>query len=109
MTNTIATRSVSNYLQMPMTRMENSPVNAFIKRVEDEEDEVESGEKQGWTGDWGEAEWRLYGEWQRFPFGKKRGLLIYLTFFPFFPRSVCNQSKTWWKFLGPKQNVPRIA
>lgn len=53
MTNTIATRSVSNYLQMPMTRMENSSLNAFIKRVEDEEDEVESGEKQGWTGDWG--------------------------------------------------------
>jgi hypothetical protein len=47
MTNTIATRSVSNYLQMPMTRMENSSLNVFIKRVEDEEDEEESGEKQG--------------------------------------------------------------
>jgi hypothetical protein len=53
MTNTIATRSVSNYLQMTMTRMENSSLNAFIKGGEDEVDEVESGEKQGWTGDWG--------------------------------------------------------
>jgi len=24
-------------------------------------------------GTGGEAEWRLYGEWQRFPFGKKEG------------------------------------
>jgi hypothetical protein len=94
---------------MPMMRMENSSLNAFIKRVEDEEDEVENGEKQGWTGDWGKAEWRFVWRVAAIPFWKKRGLLIYFTF-PFFPLAQCVTSQNLaWKFLGPKQNVPRIA
>lgn len=59
---------------MPMTGNEN-PLFEGPYQEEDEEKKATSGEKNKvelGAGGPREAEWR-FGEWQRFPFGKKEG------------------------------------